>query len=56
VRLTEARPITGGLLFQMALPGTRDSDARDGTTGDGDARVSRGPRRSGGRHIRTRQQ
>jgi ribonuclease R len=56
VRLTEARPITGGLLFQMALPGTRESDARDGTTRDGDARDSRGPRRSGGRHIRTRQQ
>jgi ribonuclease R len=46
VRLTEARPVTGGLLFQMALPGAQSSDARD----------SRGAGRSGGRHIRTRQQ
>jgi ribonuclease R len=56
VRLTEARPVTGGLLFQMALPGTRESDARGGSARDDDARDSRGPRRSGGRHIRTRQQ
>jgi ribonuclease R len=41
VRLAEARPMTGGLLFQMALPTARDSD---------------GGRRSGGRHIRARQQ
>jgi ribonuclease R len=43
VRLTEARPITGGLLFQMAMGGPRGRDARDG-------------RRSGGRQTRTRQQ
>jgi ribonuclease R len=41
VRLAEARPLTGGLLFQMALSAPARND---------------GKRAGGGRHIRTRQQ
>jgi ribonuclease R len=45
VRLAEARPVTGGLLFQMAVPG---AEARDNPR-DSES----GPRR-GGRQPRSR--
>ena len=43
VRLMEARPVTGGLLFQMAMPGLRPGDADNGGRRGGRQSRSRPP-------------
>jgi ribonuclease R len=43
VRLSEARPVTGGLLFQMAMPGPASSDRAAGQHRGGRQSRARSP-------------